>query len=203
MPVDSELGLDTPLPPPPIIDWRGLGNIVPVLSEQEQQKAQAEQKKAAEGDTGDGEESESDKRATSPSPPTLSQIIEQPKDAINAWSDYALSIGAELMQKCRADVLQQLGYTCSAGVARNKVGSPPGKAKGRVATDVSSRSWQSCAVHIANQTHRLSYEMTQYRASSDLSNLPRSVLWEGSSVERSPWNSMLRRLAICGKSKIG
>ena len=119
VPAGSALGLDTPLPPPPPIDWERLGNIVPVLSEQEQQAAQAENKKEVEAEN--GEDSESDKGATSPPPPS-SQIIEQPKDQINAWSDYALSIAAELMQKCRSDVLQQLGYTCSAGVARNKVG---------------------------------------------------------------------------------
>lgn len=52
--------------------------------------------------------------------PSSSQI-EVAADPINAWSDYALSLGAELMQKCRTQVLQELGYTCSAGVARNKV----------------------------------------------------------------------------------
>lgn len=122
VPADSKLGLDTPLPPPPIIDWTGLGNIVPVLTEQEQRKAQLEQKKALEeANSGDGDESASDK-ATSPPPPSSSQVIEQPKDSVNAWSDYALTLAAELMQKCRSEVLEQLGYTCSAGVARNKVG---------------------------------------------------------------------------------
>lgn len=120
VPADAKFDLDTPLPSPPAIDWENLGNIVPVLSEQEQQAAQAEQKKEVEAADGD-EESDSDQAATSPAPPASSQIIEQPKDHLNAWSDYALSIAAELMQKCRKDVLEQLGYTCSAGVAKNKV----------------------------------------------------------------------------------
>jgi DNA polymerase eta len=83
---------------------------VPVLSEEDQAKQGEEEGDAA------GEGKAADKIAL-PS----SQVIERPSDPLNAWSDYALSIGAELMQKCRREVLQQLGYTCSAGVARNKV----------------------------------------------------------------------------------
>lgn len=37
------------------------------------------------------------------------------------WQDVAISIGAELMAKCRQNVKDELGYTCSAGIARNKV----------------------------------------------------------------------------------
>ena len=122
-PAESDLGLDTPLPPPPPIDWDGLGNIVPVLSEKEQKAAEATEKDeegGSESGTGDMSKSDEAKQEKQEAPPS-SQIIEQPADPINAWSDYALSIGAELMQKCRAQVRQQLGYTCSAGVARNKV----------------------------------------------------------------------------------
>lgn len=36
------------------------------------------------------------------------------------WSDIAIAIGAELMQKCREAVKERLGYTCSAGIAKNK-----------------------------------------------------------------------------------
>ncbi|KAG0145040.1 hypothetical protein CROQUDRAFT_723679 [Cronartium quercuum f. sp. fusiforme G11] len=38
-----------------------------------------------------------------------------------SWSDLALSIGAELMENCRKDIFNQLGYTCSAGIANNKL----------------------------------------------------------------------------------
>lgn len=93
-----------------MIDWESLGNIVPVLSEEEQAKE-------AEGGSNEDAAEGKGKVAVPPS----SQVIERPSDPVNAWSDYALSIGAELMQKCRREVLQQLGYTCSAGVARNKV----------------------------------------------------------------------------------
>lgn len=116
-PADSPLGLDTPLPGPPDIDWEPLGNVVPVLTEEDQATLDAidageDSKEAAEG--------KAEIRA-----PTSSQVIAKPVDPLNAWSDYALSIGAELMQQCRRGVLQQLGYTCSAGVARNKVGASP------------------------------------------------------------------------------
>ncbi|ORY83230.1 hypothetical protein BCR37DRAFT_402550 [Protomyces lactucae-debilis] len=38
----------------------------------------------------------------------------------NDWDDIAMKIAAEFMTKVRADVKETLGYTCSAGVARNK-----------------------------------------------------------------------------------
>lgn len=112
VPANAPLGLDTPLPDPPTIEWDSLGNIVPVLTEEEQAKADGapDDENAAEG------------KGKIAAAASSSQVIERPSDPVNAWSDYALSIGAELMQKCRREVLQQLGYTCSAGVARNKVG---------------------------------------------------------------------------------
>ncbi|KAH9441283.1 hypothetical protein Pst134EB_029946 [Puccinia striiformis f. sp. tritici] len=39
----------------------------------------------------------------------------------HTWSDIALLIGAELMAECRSKVFHQLGYTCSAGIATNKM----------------------------------------------------------------------------------
>lgn len=86
---------------------------MPVLTEADQAKLDAL-------DAGEASK-EAEEGKADPQAPTSSQAIEKPADPVNAWSDYALSIGAELMQKCRRDVLQQLGYTCSAGVARNKV----------------------------------------------------------------------------------
>lgn len=86
---------------------------MPALTEADQAKLDAIDAGEASKEAGEGK---AELRA-----PTSSQAIERPSDPVNAWSDYALSIGAELMQKCRRDVLQQLGYTCSAGVARNKV----------------------------------------------------------------------------------
>lgn len=40
------------------------------------------------------------------------------------WADVMLSIGSELVAECRSAVHTQLGYTCSAGIARNKVRLP-------------------------------------------------------------------------------
>lgn len=115
VPPDAPLGLDTPLPNPPDIDWEPLGNVVPVLTEEDQARLDGIDAGEASKEAGEG-------KAEKVQAPTSSQVIARPADPINAWSDYALSIGAELMQTCRRGVLQQLGYTCSAGVARNKVG---------------------------------------------------------------------------------
>lgn len=114
VPQGSELGLDTPLPDPPEIDWQGRGNVIPVLTRLE--KVKDDEEEGSEAIELRSEEEQA------PLPSSSSQYIEKPSDPLNAWSDYALALGAELMQKCRTDVLQQLGYTCSAGVARNKVG---------------------------------------------------------------------------------
>lgn len=37
------------------------------------------------------------------------------------WDDVALSIGSEIVHGMRQEILKQLKYTCSAGIARNKV----------------------------------------------------------------------------------
>ncbi|KZT29647.1 DNA polymerase eta [Neolentinus lepideus HHB14362 ss-1] len=41
-------------------------------------------------------------------------------DLLTTWSDVALSIAAEMMGRVRADIHAKLGYTLSAGLARNK-----------------------------------------------------------------------------------
>ncbi|KAG8774998.1 DNA-directed DNA polymerase eta rad30 [Serendipita sp. 397] len=62
--------------------------------------------------------------------PILSDDEGTPEDAINTttphqespttWHDIGLSIAAELLAKVRSEILQTLGYTTSAGIARNK-----------------------------------------------------------------------------------
>ena len=136
-PANSPLGLDTVLPDPPSIDWESLGNIVPVL--------------ASKADGSMGEASDDTKDMEEALPPSSSQI-EVPSDPVNAWSDYALSLAAELMQKCRTDVLQQLGYTCSAGVARNKVDHKASHPA--LGFNECFRFSLSCVVHIASRTPR-------------------------------------------------
>ncbi|KAJ7086108.1 hypothetical protein B0H15DRAFT_358014 [Mycena belliarum] len=41
-------------------------------------------------------------------------------DIPSTWHDVALSIGAELMEKVRQEIKAKMGYTTSAGIARNK-----------------------------------------------------------------------------------
>ena len=138
VPAECPLGLDTPLPDPPLILWEPLGNVIPVLGSQD--------KIAAIKNDKDEEEEKA-----CPLPPSSSQI-EVASDPLNAWSDYALALAAELMQKCRADVLQQLGYTCSAGVARNKVDRLERRQHRRIPDVAASDSFQ--AVQCLSKTER-------------------------------------------------
>ncbi|KAH7927955.1 DNA/RNA polymerase [Leucogyrophana mollusca] len=84
VPPDAPEGIDSPLPPPPPINWDGLGHLVPMSLTSE--------------DTGEYHE----------------------RDDLTTWHDVALSIGAEFMDRIRKDVAAKLGYTTSAGIARNK-----------------------------------------------------------------------------------
>lgn len=52
---------------------------------------------------------------------SLSQASIDAEERIVTWSDVALSLGAEIVAKCRAEVESRLGYTVSAGLAQNKV----------------------------------------------------------------------------------
>lgn len=97
VPDGSLLGLDTPLPEPPIAPFEGFGHLIPVVP-------------LKEPDEGDDFKSPSNYFC----PP---EVDEHP-----SWQDIAIMLGAELMQKCRDAVKDRLGYTCSAGIARNKVG---------------------------------------------------------------------------------
>ncbi|KNZ58091.1 hypothetical protein VP01_19g9 [Puccinia sorghi] len=47
--------------------------------------------------------------------------LDPDSDHSDTWTDIALLIGSELMAHCRQEVFDQLGYTCSAGIATNKV----------------------------------------------------------------------------------
>ncbi|PPQ98750.1 eta DNA polymerase [Panaeolus cyanescens] len=85
-------GPDTPLPDPPPVVWNGLGNLVPI------EPLPSESKTDEGADSG----------------------VELPNDLPSTWHDVALSIAAELMEGAREAVRIQLGYTTSAGIARNK-----------------------------------------------------------------------------------
>ncbi|KAJ6577384.1 DNA polymerase eta [Mycena capillaripes] len=54
--------------------------------------------------------------AVIPIDPSVEEEVEVP----STWHDVALSIAAELMEKVRQQISMELGYTTSAGIARNK-----------------------------------------------------------------------------------
>lgn len=91
VPVGADV--DTPLPPPPPIDWRGRGEVVPVHPE-------------AEGDN----------KADPSGAPEGGVAVEerQEEEEATTWHDVALSIAAELMAQIREDIRDRLGYTTSA-----------------------------------------------------------------------------------------
>lgn len=124
-PANSPLGLDTPLPPPPRIDWTDLGYRVPTEGAHEEAEGGGDGKDAQErtghasgqGDLGgNGPEviaADAFKTAAiNSSPPLVQQAA--------SWTDYALACGAELILKIRQEVMDRLGYTMSAGIAPNK-----------------------------------------------------------------------------------
>ncbi|KAI0073880.1 DNA/RNA polymerase [Panus rudis PR-1116 ss-1] len=109
VPPDAPLGKDTPLPPAPPIDWTGLGEVIPVYPKPKEEKKQ-------EPGEDEGPESKSDDSRDDTEPHTT----EIPPEPEPTWHDVALSIAADLMNKIRRSIYEKLGYTTSAGIARNK-----------------------------------------------------------------------------------
>ncbi|KAG9099979.1 DNA-directed DNA polymerase eta rad30 [Ceratobasidium sp. 370] len=128
--------LDTPLPQPPErIDWTSLEtNVIPASTE------------LAKGEAGTSRPSTPTPGADpSSSPSGVDGILafgsstphfafappqpeeaepeeaEPESDVPPTWHDVALSIGAELMRTIRKETYEKLGYTLSAGIARNKM----------------------------------------------------------------------------------
>jgi DNA polymerase eta len=106
VPVDAPLGIDSPLPPPPPVDWDGRGTVVPIYP--------------STADAGSGEPETSSETAdpsaqasSAESEPTMEEIHEG-EDDTTTWHDVALSIAAELMSKAREEVLTKIGYSTSA-----------------------------------------------------------------------------------------
>lgn len=185
VPEDAPLGLDTPLPDPPTIDWTALGNIVPILSD--------------DYDDG-GEISQEQKDQKVDKPVAAPDKIQPSKSSASAWSDYALSIGAELVQKCRDDVRGQLGYTCSAGVSRNKVCLLRRPACADATHfSASRRSYPSCAALTASRMRRRSCVTKQYQGSFGRSSSRRSAHWAASLATSLLPSTRLQQSAICGK----
>ncbi|CEQ42593.1 SPOSA6832_04423 [Sporobolomyces salmonicolor] len=123
-PPDAPLGLDTPLPPPSelgatTVDWEQLGNLVP-MSGQKQPKVR---KLDALGNDVLSSSPSKPVPSTSSNPPPFAEDDATP-DTLEpplTWSDLSLSLGAAIVRTTRAAVRDRLGYTCSAGIAPNKM----------------------------------------------------------------------------------
>ncbi|PVF95571.1 DNA/RNA polymerase [Serendipita vermifera] len=91
--------LDAPLPPPPqTIDWHSSCNLIPINAEEDS--------------------TVEDPAQGSPSKAKPEPAKREPLSV--TWHDIALSIGGELMFMARNEIFNKLGYTTSAGIARNK-----------------------------------------------------------------------------------
>ena len=88
IPQDAPDGVDSPLPPPPPVSWDGLGTIVPVHPEIEENIGPIRYVSVDE--------------------------LNDKSEESTTWHDVALSIAAELMEKIRDEVRTKLGYTTSA-----------------------------------------------------------------------------------------
>lgn len=118
----DDCDLDTPLPLPETfevtVDWNKAGNLIPIGGQKRENLSSPPKPNHAPIDA-DVEEAEMDDvyqgRFDMVADSTL--IEETPL----TWSDVALSIGAEIVLECRSAVHERLGYTCSAGIAPNKV----------------------------------------------------------------------------------
>ncbi|QRV89435.1 DNA repair protein REV1 [Ceratobasidium sp. AG-Ba] len=130
--------LDTPLPPPPEhIDWISLEtNVIPARSEPPKNETasrpatpaldtdRTSSPGAIDGALASGSStprSDHDSLVLPKTEPEPETEIEPGNDAPPTWHDVALSIGAELMRATRKETYEKLGYTLSAGIARNKM----------------------------------------------------------------------------------
>ncbi|KDR78895.1 hypothetical protein GALMADRAFT_224148 [Galerina marginata CBS 339.88] len=106
VPPDAPDGVDTQLPLPPPILWDSLGNLIPVDPPPPSSDDQPhEDGNVLEGGSGEGASG--------------SKVVDV-DNMRPTWHDVALSIAAELMGKAREKARVELGYSTSAGIARNK-----------------------------------------------------------------------------------
>ncbi|KAL8286986.1 hypothetical protein RQP46_003992 [Phenoliferia psychrophenolica] len=102
--------LDTPLPSPyslgARLDFSAVGNLVPNEGQVKDAKAKDDAEEAQPLSREDREDEST-------------RVLREELDV--SWSDVALYLGAEIVGKCRSTVHERLGYTCSAGIAPNKM----------------------------------------------------------------------------------
>ncbi|KAH9902592.1 DNA/RNA polymerase [Cubamyces lactineus] len=113
VPPDAPNGIDSPLPPPPPISWDGLGTVVPVHPPKDPPTKSSPVAVDANG-SNTAEEENAD-----PAQHEVDEGVAESDDS-TTWHDVALSIAAELMLRIREEIRDKLGYTTSAGLARNK-----------------------------------------------------------------------------------
>ncbi|KAI0671921.1 DNA/RNA polymerase [Trametes maxima] len=112
VPPDAPSGLDSPLPQPPPIPWNELGTVVPVHPPKETPEETSASLDGAGVTTAENEIEDDSTRDDDEGV--------QEDDDLTTWHDVALSIAAEIMLRIREDIRAKLGYTTSAGLARNK-----------------------------------------------------------------------------------
>lgn len=108
MPQGASQGLDTPLPPPPSsIEWNPFTNLIPIHLESQI--------------TADPDPESTLEAANSP--PAFLEPCQEPDQTSEGqvtWHDVALNIATDMLWKAREAIRNALGYTTSAGLARNK-----------------------------------------------------------------------------------
>lgn len=110
LPSPSDLGVT--------VDWDSVGNLIPIYGP----KKDASPTATADGEAKDAQEEDSSNstmiQAEANCSTPAAALEEEPP---LSWSDVALAIGAEIVMQCRNAVHERLRYTCSAGIASNKV----------------------------------------------------------------------------------
>ncbi|PFH53118.1 hypothetical protein AMATHDRAFT_73645 [Amanita thiersii Skay4041] len=119
VPPDAPHGADTILPPPPPISWDGLGYIIPITPQTPSSAAESAKDNII-GDSEDASPRQDDGLIRKREAVEEETEVNESEDSVTTWHDVALSIAAELMEKVRKDIYEKLGYTTSAGIARNK-----------------------------------------------------------------------------------
>ncbi|CAE6518915.1 unnamed protein product [Rhizoctonia solani] len=124
---EGPFDLDTLLPVPPAkIDWAELNtHVIPVTSDSPTDKNEESRPITPSLGVETALDTNDDVPLSSsgPSSPDMSSIdlAEVGSDVPPTWHDVALSIAAEFMRDIRQATFEKLGYTLSAGIARNKM----------------------------------------------------------------------------------